>query len=49
VTGRRGRRRKKLLDDFDVCVTLHHIWKWREVPTWYNKLTHSAQDYTPAP
>jgi len=21
---------------FDVCVTLHHIWKRREVPTWCN-------------
>jgi len=21
---------------FDVCVTVHHIWKWREVPTWCN-------------
>jgi len=20
----------------DVCVTVHHIWKWREVPTWCN-------------
>jgi len=20
----------------DVCVTVHHIWKWREVPTWRN-------------
>jgi len=18
----------------DVCVTVHHIWKWWEVPTW---------------
>jgi len=19
-----------------VCVTVHHIWKWRDVPTWCN-------------
>jgi len=19
-----------------VCVTVHDIWKWREVPTWCN-------------
>jgi len=24
------------MDQFDVCVTVHHIWKWREVPTWCN-------------
>jgi len=24
------------INDFDVCVTVHHIWKWREVPTWCN-------------
>jgi len=23
-------------DEFDVCVTEHHIWKWREAPTWCN-------------
>jgi len=23
-------------DEFDVCVTVHHMWKWREVPTWCN-------------
>jgi len=21
---------------FDVCVTVHHIWKRRAVPTWCN-------------
>ena len=25
-----------LLSKSDVCVTVHHIWKWREVPTWCN-------------
>jgi len=24
------------LHRFDVCVTVHHIWQWREVPTWCN-------------
>jgi len=23
-------------DYFDVCVTVQHIWKWRELPTWCN-------------
>ena len=23
---------------FDVCVSVHHIWNWREVPTWCNNL-----------
>jgi len=23
-------------NDSDVCVTVHHIWKWQEVPTWCN-------------
>ena len=22
--------------EYDVCVTVHHIWKWREVLTWCN-------------
>jgi hypothetical protein len=22
--------------DFDVCVTVHHVWKWWDVPTWCN-------------
>ena len=21
-----------------MCVSVHHIWKWREVPTWFNNL-----------
>jgi len=21
---------------FQVCVTVHNIWKWRVVPTWCN-------------
>jgi hypothetical protein len=29
-----GRRKEKI--SFDVCVTVHHVWKWREVPTWCN-------------
>ena len=23
-------------NSFDVCVSVHHIWKWREVATWCN-------------
>jgi hypothetical protein len=23
---------------FDVCVSVHHIWKWREIPTWCTNL-----------
>ena len=23
---------------FDVCVSVHHIWNWREIPTWCNNL-----------
>jgi len=23
---------------FDVCVFVHHIWNWREIPTWCNNL-----------
>ena len=22
----------------DVCVSVHHIWNWREIPTWCNNL-----------
>jgi len=22
--------------EVDVCVTVHHICKWREIPTWCN-------------
>jgi len=25
-----------LQTEFDVCVIVHHIWKWRGVPTWCN-------------
>ena len=28
----------KLISIFDVCVSVHHIWNWREVPTWCNNL-----------
>jgi len=27
---------------FDVFVTVHHIWKWREVPTWCNNYDLSS-------
>ena len=23
---------------FDVCVSVRHIWNWREIPTWCNNL-----------
>ena len=23
---------------FDVCVSVHHMWNWREIPTWWNNL-----------
>jgi len=28
--------KKKTFNTFDVCVTVHNIWKWREVPTGCN-------------
>jgi len=24
------------VEEFDVCLTVHHIWKWPEVPNWCN-------------
>jgi hypothetical protein len=29
---------KQLLALFDVCVSVHHIWKWRGAPTWCRNL-----------
>jgi len=23
---------------FDVCVSVHHTWNWRKIPTWCNNL-----------
>jgi len=27
---------QRMLYVFDLCVTVHHTWKWRDVPTWCN-------------
>ena len=29
---------ERLKRRFDVSVSVHHIWKWREIPTWCNYL-----------
>jgi len=40
--GNNRRRKQRLWHDdknwFDVCVSVHHIWNWREIPTWCNNL-----------
>jgi len=25
-------------NQLDVCVSMHHIWNWREIPTWCSNL-----------
>ena len=33
---RRQNDKKKLYTE--VCVSVHHMWNWREIPTWCNNL-----------
>ena len=30
---------------FDVCVSVHNTWKWREIPTWCNNLFIIVNNY----
>ena len=31
---------QSILFKFDVCVSVHHILKWREIPTWCNNFIY---------